>query len=128
PTQGRVFRLIWSDTFVCAQVGGSPSNVSVLFVEMSASDTEHKLGTKQALVKLLGSALHSRRSVVVGHSGNGSEIESVEIEPADISPVGPAIHNDFYCVTGSNFPSDVEVVFRSGPVVIAVVPEVRRPH
>ena len=127
-TQGRVFRLIWSGGFVCVQVGTSSSNASLLFVEMRASDTEHKLGTKQALVKLLGGALHSRRSVIVGHADNGSEIESVEIEPANISPVGPAIHNDFYCVTGSNIPNDIEVVFRSGPLAITVVPEVRRPH
>jgi hypothetical protein len=127
-TQGRVFRLIWSGDFVCAQVGSSTSNVSLLFVEMRASDTEHQLGTKQALVKLLDSALHSRRSVLVGHADTGSEVESVEIETADISPVGPAIHNDFYCVTGSNLPNDVDVVFRSGPITVSVVPDVRRPH
>lgn len=127
-TQGRVLQLIWSDRFVCAQVGSSLSNASLFFVEMRASDSEHKLGTKQALVKLLGSALHSRRSVIVGHAANDSEIENVEFEPADISPVGPAIHNDFYCITGSNFPNDVEAVFRSGPLSVSVVPDVRRPH
>jgi hypothetical protein len=127
-TQGRVLQLIWADRFVCAQVGSSPSNASLFFVEMRPGDTEHRLGTKQALVKLLGSALHSRRSVLVGHATNNSEIESVEIEPADISPVCPAIHNDFYSITGSNFPNDVEAVFRSGPLTVTVVPDVRRPH
>jgi hypothetical protein len=127
-TQGRVFSLIWSGDFVCALIGTSASNVSPLFVEMDASDTEFRLGTKEALVKLLDGALHSRRSVSVGHADGDSEIESVEIEPADISPVGPAIHNDFYCITGSGFPNDVEAVFRSGLLTVTVVPEVRRPH
>jgi hypothetical protein len=84
-TQGRVLQLIWTDRFVCAQVGSSSSNASLLFVEMGASDSEHKLGTKQALVQLLGSALHSGRSVIVGHAASGSEVENVEIGSADIS-------------------------------------------
>ena len=47
---------------------------------------------------------------------------------ADISPVGPAIHGDFYSITGTDFADFVFLIFEKGSIEVAVLPDVRRRH
>ena len=83
---------------------------------------------KRALSKLLTIAFCSRRTVDVFHDDNDAEIVGLDFTPPNISPVGPAIHNDFYCITGSNIPDTAEVVFEKPPLSVAITPDLHRPY
>jgi hypothetical protein len=125
--RGRVFRLNWQSDIVCAMVGATASNTELLTVQFLSSDSRAEIEYKRGVVKLLTIALCSRRSVSVFHSDNDSRITGMAFDTPNISPVGPPIHNDFYAITGSNFPDNLEVVFQTPALSIALTPDFQRP-
>ncbi len=46
----------------------------------------------------------------------------------NISPIGDAIHNDFYAVSGSGLPSNVRLIFDTPSGSVTVTPDFVRPH
>jgi hypothetical protein len=127
-TRGRVHRLIWAGTTVCASVGPAANNLTLLAIEFAAGDSALALESKRLLVKALATALHTGLAVACMHGDNDSIITQVSFEPLDFSLVGPAIRSDFFAVAGSNFPPNADIVFQVGPLQITVAPDLRRPH
>jgi hypothetical protein len=127
-TPGRVVRINAVADIVCAFVGPSAANTELLFVQFRSDDSAFAIECKRILVKLLITAALGQREVQVFHGDDDALITAVGFLPMNISPVGPAIHNDFYSVTGSNIPQGVEVVFESVSLLIAVTPDLWRPH
>jgi hypothetical protein len=118
----------WQAEILCVFVGTATSASELLTLQFhpadSASVTEHK----RLLVKLLATALLHRREVRVHHGDSDPVVLGVEFLLSNISPVGPAIHNDFYAVTGNNIPSDAVVVFDSPVFSVAVTPDLHRSY
>ena len=110
-TRGRVLELNWQSEIVCVFLGVSMNNTALLMLQFHPSDSVFVLEHKRALVKLLATALTSRRAVAVQHGDSDSLITGVDFELPNISPVGPAIHEDFYGVTGAGIPDTADIVF-----------------
>ena len=127
-TTGRVLKVIWQSNFVCVWIGSSITSAAVLNLGFGSADSDFVLERKQQLVAALAAALDSGVSVAATHGNSDSEVIAVELQPANIGVVGPAIHADFFSVTGTGFPGDAVVVFQSGSLQVLVTPEVRRPH
>ena len=62
------------------------------------------------------------------HGDNDSIVTQVSFEPLEFTLIGPAVKADFFAVAGSNLPGNTEIVFRIGPIQVAVTPDLRRPH
>jgi hypothetical protein len=127
-TRGRVLELNWQSEIVCVFLGASMNNTALLMLQFHPSDSGFVLEHKRALVKLLATALTSRRAVAVRHGDSDSLITGVDFELPNISPVGPAIHEDFYGVTGAGIPDTADIVFETGALIVTVTPDVRRPY
>jgi hypothetical protein len=80
------------------------------------------------MIHLLAQAQSAGYQVRVNHPDDSAEIAWVASVDFDICPIGMAIHNDFYSISGTGIPGDVEVVFESSAVTVAVTPDVVRPH
>jgi hypothetical protein len=83
---------------------------------------------KRAIVRLLVEAAGHGDRVIVGHPDNGANITSATLPGYDISPVGPAIHADFYAIAGTALPAGVEAVFETATTVVTVTPSLVRPQ
>lgn len=127
-TTGLVQRIAWTTSTVCAWVGPSPTSTELLFVQFKPSDTEIDLAFKLNTANLLAEASVAHYPVSVGHSDTNAEIQDVSFGMFNISPIGQAVHNDFYSVSGSGIPNDVEVVFDSALATVTVAPDFVRPH
>jgi hypothetical protein len=127
-TRGRVQRLTWFGTTVCANVGATATNVAILALQFSPNDSALALESKRLLIKALSTALHTGLAVACMHGDNDSIITQVSFEPLEFSLIGPAIKNDFFALAGSNFPASADIVFQVGPLQITVTPDLHRPH
>jgi hypothetical protein len=127
-TAGLVQRMTWTAGFVCVQIGPTPSSVELLFLQFAAADSAVTLAFKKNLANLLVRAKTARYQVTVTHPNSSAEIQNATLLGFDISPVGNAVHGDFYCITGSGIPNGAEVVFDSATATIAVTPDLVRPH
>jgi len=117
----------WQSEALCVFLD-STAGTEILTLQFLSYDTPANTEYKRALSKLLTIAFCSRRTVDVFHDDNDARIVGLDFTPPNISPVGPAIHNDFYCITGSNIPDTVEVVFETPPLSVAITPDLRRPY
>lgn len=113
---------------VCVEVGASPASTELLFIIFGVADTEIVLSFKRNLATLLVQAKMADYPVRVVHPDSSAEISSIACGEFNISPVGHAVHNDFYSVTGSAIPADVQVVFDSAAATVTVAPDLVRPH
>jgi hypothetical protein len=129
-TLGLIQKLKWvggvSAMFV--YVGPTPTSTSLFFIVFGAGDSEGTLRFKQNMTYLLEQAQEAGCEVVIGHDANSAEVQQVALGTFDFSPVGEAIHGDFYSVTGSGFPQDATLVFERGGVSVPVAPDLVRPH
>jgi hypothetical protein len=117
----------WQSEALCVFVD-STAGTEILTLQFLSYDTPANTEYKRALSKLLTIALCSRRTVDVFHEDNDARIVGLDFTPPNISPVGPAIHNDFYCITGSNIPDTAEVVFETPALSVVITPDLRRPY
>ena len=127
-SRGRITELHFQSEIVCAFLTSSPSTSELFTVQFLGSDPPFFTECKRSLVKLLTAARVSGREIRIFHNGQDPVIEGIDFLPTNISPVGPAIHGDFYSITGSGIPANAEAVFESGPLSIAVTPDLHRPH
>jgi hypothetical protein len=127
-TTNLVQRITWVGSVVCAWVGSSPAFAELFFLAFNASDSEADLTFKRNAAKLLARSAIAEYPVTITHADGNALIDGVNVGEFDISPVGYAIHNDFYSITGSGIPGDVEVIFDSPPITVAVTPDLIRPH
>ena len=95
-TAGLVQQITWVDPVVCVGVGPSIPLATWLFIRFSAADTDGQLAFKKAAVDVLVSRppAISRCRAAAG----GAEIDGISFGEFDISPVGLAVHDDFYAV------------------------------
>ena len=116
----------WQSEALCVFLD-SRAGAEILTLQFLSYDTPANTEHKRALSKLLTIAFCSRRTVDVFHDDHDARIVGLDFTPPNISPVGPAIHNDFYCITGSNIPDTAEVVFETPPLSVAITPDLHRP-
>jgi hypothetical protein len=124
---GLVQRLTWVANLLCAWVGPSPTNATVLVSSFEPGDTELELEFKSSIITLLTQAFFGRYQVEVGHGDGDSIIFSATNLGADISPSGLAISNDFFSVAGVHFPADARIIFDTSVVTVVITPDVARP-
>ncbi len=128
-TTGLVQRITRSNNGdACVQVGSSVTQAEAFVLSFDSADAPSISAFKRSVLHLLTEAELAGYPVVVTHATNDSTITAVSFAPFDISPIGPAIHGDFYCVSGSGIPSDAILVFESDTVVAIVTPNLVRPH
>jgi len=127
-TSGIVQRLNLAANAVCVWIGPDPSNVEIFVLEFRPGDGAHALDSKKSLVNLLVKARGAGYEIGISHAPNESMINSISLSGFDISPVGFAIRNDFYSITGSGIPQDAEFVFENDTTVVSIAPDMVRPH
>jgi hypothetical protein len=107
-TRGRVVDMTWQSEAVCVYVGTSATSAELFTVEFRPSDPPFVIEHKRLMVKLLTTALTSRRDVEITHATQDPIVDGVGFPMANISPVGPAIHNDFYSIAVAGIPDGVD--------------------
>src|ERR1051325_4547897 len=127
-TSGFVQKISWASAFVCAQIGPDPGSSELVFVQFKAGDDAILLALKRSLVNLLAWAKTAGYPVSVAHGDASGEIVDATMNGFDISPVGNAIHRDFYSIAGDGIPSNARVVFESDTATVTVTPDFVRPH
>lgn len=127
-TTGLVQKISWGASIVCAWIGPSLSSSELLILPFKSSDSEIDLAFKRNLANLLSTAKMAGYPVRVGHPDDSGEIQHASFAEFNISPVGHAVYHDFYSVTGSVIPSDVQVVFDSATMTVSITPDLVRPH
>ena len=125
---GQVTRIDYSAGVLGAVLATSAEVTELLTLEFRDEDDIATTARKRACATALTTALVSRRRVTILHGDEDSAVTAVEFVPSEISPVGPAIHGDFYAVTGAGFADDADIVFESGEESVPVIPDLRRPH
>jgi hypothetical protein len=126
-SQGFVTGINWLAGILCVFVG-TPTAEELLTIQFRAADDAAATERKRGLAKALTTAFVSRRLVSVTHGDSDPAVLGVAFPRPNISPVGPAIHGDFYAVTGSGIPADAEIVFERGFISVILTPDLRRPH
>jgi hypothetical protein len=127
-TVGLVQRMTWIDCVVSVEVGATLSAAVTFVIRFTAADTGARRAFKQAAINVAVRAQGAGYPVEIIHHTAQTEILSVTVGGFDISPIGLAVHGDFYSVTGANIPADAEVVFETSTLVVTVTPDFARPH
>lgn len=112
----------------CVFIGPLPSSVEVFLIQLQSTDTDAVRAFKNAMLTLIVSAEQAGYPVTVDHQDGSAEIERVSVGGFNISPTGPAVHGDFYSVSGSEIPSDAVIAFDSQAVIVRVTPDLVRSH
>ncbi|OMC51920.1 hypothetical protein A5742_17430 [Mycolicibacterium fortuitum] len=126
-TRGRIIRLNWLSEIICIYLGSSLNNAELFTLQFLSSDTEFITEHKRLLSKMLTTALTHRRTIDLIHDDSGV-VTGIDFIAANISPVGPPIHNDFYGITGSDIPGNAQLIFETTTLTVTVTPDFRRPH
>jgi len=113
---------------VCVWIGPDESDTEILFIAFHSGDDDHVLAAKKSMLNLLVKAKTAGYQIQAQHGASSAEITSVSLTELDISPVGHAILRDFYSITGSGIPDDVELVFETDTTLVTIVPDMVRPH
>ena len=127
-TTGRVHRVSWQSSFVCAYIGPTAASAELLFLQFRSNDSVRVSSFKRAAATALAEAAATGRIVNVTHPDDSAELSAVSLARYDISPNGSARHGDFFGVSGSGIPANAEVVFDSALAVVSVTPDVVRPQ
>lgn len=126
-TTGPVQYIFWGEPLVYVVVGPSLATSVALWVWFQPPNTADIRGFKRSLIKLCTEAFIAGYPITVSHDVSG-EMHEVTVGVFDICPVGRAVHNDFYSVTGSSIPADAEMVFDSATATVTFAPDMIRPH
>src|SRR5438552_19206056 len=112
---GLVQRITWIPPIAtaCFFVGPSMQAAEIFYILIDRSDSEAEIAFKSSMITLLVKAQTAGYPVEVVHPSNSAEVSSVKAGEFNISPIGQAIHNDFYSVSGSGIPADAVLVFES---------------
>lgn len=79
---GLVQRVTMLDTgLCCVQIGPSPSNVTLLFIQRRSGDTAEAGSLKASMMEGIVAAQVGRREVSATHGTSSSEITSLGIGP-----------------------------------------------
>jgi len=129
-TTGLIQRLTWSEdvSSACVFIGPSPDSAEIFLIQLRSSDSEWVRGYKKSMIHLLTKAQAAGYEVSVEHPEDNAELTSVTFGEFDICPIGRAVHNDFYSVSGAGIPEDAELVFESDSVMVTVTPDLVRSH
>jgi hypothetical protein len=127
-TEGRVSTVYIQSEFLCIYLEYAPNREALFLIQFLATDGDFVTEQKRCLAKLIIIGWGSGRTIRITHDANDSLVDAVELMLTDISPVGPAVHGDFYSVTGEDIPGDAVMLFETDSVAVTVVPELRRPH
>lgn len=128
-TEGKVFLLkTRDDGTVYVTVGPDASSTELLFLQFKSTDSLSELTLKKTLVNMLAKCQVIGMKVQVVHPDTSAEITSMTVGAFEISPLGRAVHGDFYTVSSSNIPDDAELVFDSDTATVTVIPDFVRPH
>jgi hypothetical protein len=127
-SSGRIARIHYAEGTLCAILVLSPDVSELVSLRFNARDDAATTRWKRSLALALTTALISQRQVTIFHADGGSAATALAFVRGDISPVGPAIHGDFYAVTGAGFADDSELVFETAAGPVPVTPDLRRPH
>ena len=95
---------------------------------MTSTDSEAEIAFKKSLLNVLVKAQAAGYPVEVVHPDSSAEASSVSTGRFNISPIGEAIHNDFYSVSGTAIPASAVLVFESPTAIVTVTPDLVRPH
>lgn len=127
---GLVQRITWIPPIAtaCFFVGPSMQAAEIFYILIDSSDSEAEIAFKCSMITLLVKAQTAGYPVEVVHPNNSAEASSVAAGEFNISPIGQAIHNDFYSVSGSGIPADAVLVFESPGSIVTVTPDLVRPH
>jgi hypothetical protein len=127
-TTGLVQRLTWVGSVLCAWIGPTLTSAELFLVVFESSDTDTELSFKRNAAKMLARAAFTGYPATVVHGDQSALIDSVSTGGFNISPVGYAVHDDLYSVTGEGIPADAKVVFDSPTVTVSVTPDLIRPY
>lgn len=125
---GFVQQLSAQGSIVCCTIGPSASSVDALFVLVRDSDTDAQQAFKRNIATVLTTARAAGYPVECWYEGNSAEMTGIVFGHFNVCPIGPAIHNDFYSVTGSAIPPNAELVFETASTEVRVTPDMVRPH
>jgi hypothetical protein len=117
-----------SNATACVFIGPTPTNTELFILQLKTADSSAQRAFKRSMITLLSKAQKAGYKVTVTHPENSAEITQVSFGGFDICPIGSAIHNDFYSISGSGFPDDARVVFESAGSVVTVTPDFVRPQ
>src|SRR5579862_377419 len=115
-------------TVLSITVGPSGGPAEFFSISIADSDTVAIKTYKRLMISLISGAYTSGFPITVTHDTTSAVIISVNSVAANICPMGPAITNDFYTVSGSNIPPGVQLVFTSATGTVSVTPQVIRPQ
>jgi hypothetical protein len=131
-TSGLVQRLWWFSIgpvpVACVWVGSFPSSAELFFLQIPTGSSVADVAFKRSMLDVLVEAQMTGYRVEIGHGDDSAEVTSVTVPGFDICPVGIAVHDDFYVISGAGIPADAEIVFESASLVVTVVPDLVRPH
>lgn len=129
-TTGLVQKIVWSQVgpSACIFVGPSPNVTELFLIEFRSSDSNTTIAYKKGMLNLLTKAQAAGYQVALGHPQQGAEIDNVMLKGFNICPIGMAVHNDFYSISGTGIPADAEIVFESDSITVTVTPDLVRPH
>ncbi len=129
-TTGYVQKLNWAGSIasLCAYIGPTSDSTEIFLIQIKSADAPDVRGFKRSMIHALTKAQSAGYPVTVSHPDNSAEITQVTFGQFNISPIGMAIHNDFYAISGTNIPDDVEIIFETNSLVVTVTPDLVRPH
>ena len=129
-TTGLVQQIIWTPSIgaACFYVGPSMASAEIFYIVVNSSASEAEIATNLNLLSLVVKAKGAGYPITVSHPDNSGQATGVSAGEFDISPIGQAIHNDFYSVSGSGIPADAVLQFETAASIVTVTPDLVRPH
>jgi hypothetical protein len=119
---------ILDSTAAFVSVGDTAEDAILLSVAALTGDSTAVLAGKRALLGLLSKACVYGFAVEVVTVLDTYAISSVGTAPLEIAPNDQPVHEDFFAVTGQDFPDDAQLVFDSSTATVVVTPDLVRPH
>ncbi len=120
--------LFGGSSLACVFIGSSPVSTEVFFIRSRPSDSVVALDYKKSMIHLLAKAQTSGYEVTLFHPMDGAEVTRISLGEFNICPIGRAVHNDFYSISGTGIPKEAEIVFESDSIEVTVTPDLVRPH
>lgn len=115
---------------VFVSIGPTSDDANLLVISLLSTDSSAERELKRTLIGLLskacafGLAVEAFADTVI----RTTVITALWSGPFEIAPNDQPVHEDFFAVTGRDFPSDARLVFDSDTVTVTVTPDFVRPH
>lgn len=113
---------------VFVSIGPAADDASLLQVLLDAADTDGAREVKRVLIGLLAKACAYGFAVVAVTDAGTVVITGVATEHLEIAPNDQPVHEDFFAVTGYDFPDDAQLAFDGDTATVIVTPDLVRPH